>query len=122
MGNQQLNNIKNKIIDQILYFLQGYHNKGKNCKKCDNCKENITCIKNQDDMLHTIVTGPLFHRIQQYYSYEHLCFRLCVLYKFFSSNQCIKIRVSLSLGELIAFLCDCKSMTNLFIVLILDLG
>jgi flagellar biosynthesis GTPase FlhF len=52
-----LTEIKNKIIDQILYFLQGYHNKGKKCDKCDNCKENITCMKNQDDMLHTVITG-----------------------------------------------------------------
>jgi SpoVK/Ycf46/Vps4 family AAA+-type ATPase len=49
--------VKKKIIGQILYFVQGYHNMGKQCNACDNCELNITCMKNQSDMLHTVITG-----------------------------------------------------------------
>jgi hypothetical protein len=50
--------IKDKLVDQILYFLQGYHNKGKKCLECVDCKLGTTCMKNQSDMLHTVITGP----------------------------------------------------------------
>ena len=53
-----LDSVKNKIIDQLLYFLQGYHNNEKKCEKCIDCENNITCMKNQGDMLHTCISGP----------------------------------------------------------------
>jgi SpoVK/Ycf46/Vps4 family AAA+-type ATPase len=53
-----MKNVKDKLVDQILYFLQGYHNKGKKCLECIDCELGITCMKNQSDMLHTVITGP----------------------------------------------------------------
>jgi ATPase family associated with various cellular activities (AAA) len=53
-----LDSVKNKIIDQLLYFLQGYHNNEKKCMKCIDCEMEITCMKNQGDMLHTCISGP----------------------------------------------------------------
>jgi hypothetical protein len=53
-----LDSVKNKIIDQLLYFLQGYHNNEKKCGKCIDCEMGITCMKNQGDMLHTCISGP----------------------------------------------------------------
>jgi hypothetical protein len=53
-----MQNVKEKLVDQILYFLQGYHNRGKKCMECVDCKLGITCMKNQSDMLHTVITGP----------------------------------------------------------------
>lgn len=53
-----MKNVKDKLVDQILYFLQGYHNKGKKCLECIDCDFGITCMKNQSDMLHTAITGP----------------------------------------------------------------
>jgi hypothetical protein len=53
-----LDSVKNKIIDQLLYFLQGYHNNEKKCGKCIDCEMEITCMKNQGDMLHTCISGP----------------------------------------------------------------
>lgn len=52
-----LDEVKNKIVDQLLYFLQGYHNNGKKCGLCYDCLNEMTCMKNQSDMLHTIITG-----------------------------------------------------------------
>jgi hypothetical protein len=52
-----LDDVKNKVVDQLLYFLQGYHNNGKKCGLCYDCINEMTCMKNQSDMLHTIVTG-----------------------------------------------------------------
>jgi len=53
-----LHDIKSRIVDQILYFLQGYHNKGRKCNVCIDCQLGITCMKNQNDMFHTVLTGP----------------------------------------------------------------
>jgi ATPase family associated with various cellular activities (AAA) len=52
-----LSKIKDQIVDQLLYFLQGYHNNDNKCKNCYDCKNDITCMKNQSDMLHTVITG-----------------------------------------------------------------
>jgi hypothetical protein len=52
-----LSDIKDKVVDQVLYFLQGYHNAGKKCGSCYDCDMNIPCMKNQSDMLHTAITG-----------------------------------------------------------------
>ena len=52
-----LNNIKNRIIDQILYFLQGFNINNK-CNNCQDCTYNLPCIQLNTEMLHTIITGP----------------------------------------------------------------
>lgn len=52
-----MDNIKEHIIDQILFFLQGSHNKTK-CNNCIECSLNLACLKSQNDMLHTVLTGP----------------------------------------------------------------
>lgn len=55
-----MKNVKDSMVDQILFFLQKLNKKDK-CNKCINCQNNIKCneIKNEnDDMLHTIITGP----------------------------------------------------------------
>lgn len=52
-----LTEIKNKVVDQVLYFLQGYHNGGVSCGTCYDCDNDIPCMKNQSDMLHMVVTG-----------------------------------------------------------------
>jgi SpoVK/Ycf46/Vps4 family AAA+-type ATPase len=52
--------VKESMIDQILFFLQKLNKKEK-CNICVNCQNNLKCneIKNEnDDMLHTIITGP----------------------------------------------------------------
>lgn len=52
-----MDNVKERMVDQILFFLQGYHNNTK-CNKCIDCAYNLPCPKNQTDMLHTVVSGP----------------------------------------------------------------
>jgi hypothetical protein len=52
--------VKESMVDQILFFLQKLNKKEK-CNSCVNCQNNLKCneIKNEnDDMLHTIITGP----------------------------------------------------------------
>ncbi|AYV75984.1 MAG: AAA family ATPase [Terrestrivirus sp.] len=52
-----LKDVKRHLVDQILFFLRGY-NKNTKCNKCVDCSYNLPCAKNQDDMLHTVITGP----------------------------------------------------------------
>jgi len=52
-----MKSVKSRIVDQILFFLQGYHKITK-CGKCVDCAYGIQCVKDQDDMLHTVITGP----------------------------------------------------------------
>lgn len=51
--------VKESMVDQILFFLQKLNKKDK-CNECINCSNNIKCTntKENDDMLHTIITGP----------------------------------------------------------------
>jgi hypothetical protein len=52
--------VKESMVDQILFFMQKLNKKEK-CNSCVNCQNNLKCneIKNEnDDMLHTIITGP----------------------------------------------------------------
>jgi hypothetical protein len=52
--------VKESMVDQILFFMQKLNKKEK-CNICVNCQNNLKCneIKNEnDDMLHTIITGP----------------------------------------------------------------
>jgi hypothetical protein len=51
-----MKNVKESIFNQIIFFLQGLNNKPL-CGKCDECNFKLPCLKGQDDMLHTIITG-----------------------------------------------------------------
>lgn len=50
-------NVKEHMVDQILFFLQGNHTSGK-CNKCTDCLFNLPCLNSQTEMLHTVITGP----------------------------------------------------------------
>lgn len=55
-----MKSVKESMVDQILFFLQKLNKKEK-CNVCVNCQNNLKCneVKNEnDDMLHTIITGP----------------------------------------------------------------
>jgi len=55
-----MKSVKESMVDQILFFMQKLNKKEK-CNVCINCQNNIKCneVKNEnDDMLHTIITGP----------------------------------------------------------------
>lgn len=49
--------VKKKIVNQIIFFVRGYHTTEK-CNKCVDCAFNIPCPNNRTDMLHTVITGP----------------------------------------------------------------
>jgi SpoVK/Ycf46/Vps4 family AAA+-type ATPase len=51
-----MKNVKEQIFDQIIYFLQGIHKTTK-CGKCIDCAFGLPCTNNQNDMLHTVITG-----------------------------------------------------------------
>lgn len=50
-----LDDIKNKLINQILYICRGYNSTP--CKNCIDCKLQIPCCSNSKEMLHTVITG-----------------------------------------------------------------
>lgn len=54
-----MQSVKESMVDQILFFLQKLNKKEK-CNECINCNANLQCTntKENDDMLHTIITGP----------------------------------------------------------------
>lgn len=52
-----LGNVKNHIVDQILFFLQGF-NTSEKCNKCADCVYGLPCVQNRTEMLHTVITGP----------------------------------------------------------------
>jgi len=49
--------VKKKIVNQIIFFVRGYHIKEK-CNTCVDCAYNIPCANSRTDMLHTVITGP----------------------------------------------------------------
>ena len=50
--------VKENIVNQIIFFLQGLNQK-ESCNNCIDCKYDLPCPKNlSNDMLHTIITGP----------------------------------------------------------------
>jgi SpoVK/Ycf46/Vps4 family AAA+-type ATPase len=51
-----MNNVKDKLIYNILYFVRGMHIQ-KKCGICDNCYVKKECFINKNDMLHTVITG-----------------------------------------------------------------
>jgi SpoVK/Ycf46/Vps4 family AAA+-type ATPase len=50
-----LTDIKNKLIDQILYLCRGYNSIP--CNICIDCHLKIPCCSNSKEMLHTVITG-----------------------------------------------------------------
>ena len=55
-----MKSVKESMVDQILFFLQKLNVKNK-CNDCINCDNKLKCtnVKGEnDDMLHTIITGP----------------------------------------------------------------
>jgi hypothetical protein len=52
-----MQNIKTQVINQILFFIQGF-NESTKCNKCIDCVYKLPCPLNKNEMLHTIVTGP----------------------------------------------------------------
>ena len=52
-----MTNVKESMVEQILFFLQGNHNNSK-CGKCTECSFNLPCTNTNTEMLHTVITGP----------------------------------------------------------------
>lgn len=53
-----MENIKESIVNQIIFFLQGLNQKEK-CNNCMDCSCGLPCsINMNNDMLHTVITGP----------------------------------------------------------------
>jgi hypothetical protein len=52
-----LQGVKKHMVNQILFFLQGFNTVSK-CNKCKDCLYNLPCIQNNTEMLHTVITGP----------------------------------------------------------------
>lgn len=52
-----MNNVKENLVNQILFFLQGNHTVAK-CNKCLDCSFGLKCLNSQTEMLHTVITGP----------------------------------------------------------------
>lgn len=48
--------VKESLINQIIFFIQGF-NKKTSCGKCNECAFRLPCLKGQTDMLHTVITG-----------------------------------------------------------------
>lgn len=48
--------VKQNIVDQILFFLQGHYKKQK-CGTCSKCSFNLPCQNAQNDMMHTVIAG-----------------------------------------------------------------
>ena len=51
-----MNSIKQTLVDQILFFLQGHYKKTK-CNTCQKCIFNLECTNTQNDMMHTVIAG-----------------------------------------------------------------
>lgn len=49
--------VKEHMVNQILFFLQGFNKKDK-CNMCTDCVLKLPCAKSKDEMLHTVITGP----------------------------------------------------------------
>jgi len=48
--------LKNNLINQILYICRGYNSI--KCNKCIDCHLKIPCCSNSKEMMHTVITGP----------------------------------------------------------------
>ena len=53
-----MRSVKQNLVNQVVFFLQGFNQKEK-CGNCVDCSYNLPCPKNlSNDMLHTVITGP----------------------------------------------------------------
>ena len=52
-----LTGVKKHMVDQILFFLQGF-NTAERCNKCQDCSYNLPCVQSNTEMLHTVIFGP----------------------------------------------------------------
>lgn len=52
-----MTSVKEHIVNQILFFLQGHHS-GNKCNNCIDCTYGLTCLNSQTEMLHTVISGP----------------------------------------------------------------
>lgn len=52
-----LSGVKKHMVDQILFFLQGFNTTEK-CNKCQDCSYGLPCIQSNTEMLHTVILGP----------------------------------------------------------------
>lgn len=51
-----LDQLKNNLINQILYICRGYNSIV--CNNCIDCHFKIPCCSNSKEMMHTVITGP----------------------------------------------------------------
>jgi ATP-dependent Clp protease ATP-binding subunit ClpA len=51
-----LEDIKNNVIDNCLYIARGYNSN--KCNSCIDCENNVACVMNSKEMLHTVILGP----------------------------------------------------------------
>jgi hypothetical protein len=51
-----LTEIKNNLINQLLYICRGYNSI--RCNTCIDCHLKIPCCSNSKEMMHTVITGP----------------------------------------------------------------
>lgn len=52
-----MHDVKSHVVDQILFFLQGFNTNTK-CNKCQDCVHGLPCVQTNTEMLHTVITGP----------------------------------------------------------------
>jgi hypothetical protein len=52
-----MQSVKHHMVDQILFFLQGFNVNDK-CGKCTECNFGLQCVAGNNEMLHTVITGP----------------------------------------------------------------
>lgn len=52
-----MESVKEHMVNQILFFLQGNNTISK-CGKCTDCVFGLPCLNSHTEMLHTVITGP----------------------------------------------------------------
>ena len=52
-----LKDVKKKMVDQILFFLQGFNTSLK-CNNCNDCAFELPCVQTNTEMMHTSIIGP----------------------------------------------------------------
>jgi hypothetical protein len=52
-----MDSVKQNIVNHILFFVNGF-NKNSKCTKCINCINEMPCTIVNNDMMHTVITGP----------------------------------------------------------------
>lgn len=51
-----MNDVKGIVVDQILFFLQGFNTIEK-CNNCQDCIFGLPCVQTNTEMMHSIITG-----------------------------------------------------------------